>query len=371
MKCQQTLTKEINNMSSKTKSSTKKAESKKTSSNKKTASAKKTASVKKSVSAAMRLDAALTLTLAQASLEAYNDFLYRNYTPNLTGYTFIGRFTGWDSFFSISGSEEKFGLIFKSQTVANRFIVAFRGTASDLDALEDLYTGYSTFKPYRNSVSPTPNDVCAGFNGIYSTKGGSMNGTMQQQIFGLLASQQLAEVYITGHSLGGSLSHLFTLDMRVSLPNVNIQTINFASPKVGGTNWSKACANAGATQKIMRVINYWDIAPHYPLSFDIFDKYVSVGAEFQTAFYGNDYYLHLISCHRLLNLQLVLKNCLPLNPQIWVGTFNDQGDKTYVMQSTAPPNVSNDKLLAKLRELKEIEHSMREAESRSEPFIQS
>lgn len=320
---------------------------------------------------AMQLDAALTLTLAQASLEAYTDFEKNNYTPKLTGYTFLGRFTGWDDWFWSFGREEKFGLIFKSQTVANRFIVAFRGTDSDSDAFEDASFRYSTFKPYRNSVLPIPDDVSIGFNEIYSTIGDKMTKTMQQQIFGLLQSQQLSEVYITGHSLGGALSQLFTLDMRVSFPNVSIRTINFASPKVGGHNWGKACANAGATQKITRVINYWDIVPDVPVSIDIFDEYVSLGAEFQTAFFGGYLPMDALPRHRLLNLQFVLKKCLPLNPQIWVGTFPDAVNPNYTMTSTAPPTKAKDEMLAKLRELNKIEGSIREAESRTEPFIQS
>jgi hypothetical protein len=147
-----------------------------------------------------------------------------------------------------------------------------------------------------------------------------MTQTMQQQIFGFLQSTQMSEVYITGHSLGGALSQLFTLDMRVSFPTVKIQTINFASPKVGASDWATACINAGAAQRITRVINYDDIVPDLPISFDIFDRYVALGAEFRTLFYGGYLPFDALPRHRLLNLQVVLKNCLPLNPQIWVGT---------------------------------------------------
>lgn len=323
------------------------------------------------LSGSMRLDPALTMTLAGASLEAYTDFEKPNYQPQLNGYTFIGRFTGWDDWFWSYGRVEKFGLIFKSQTAANRFIVAFRGTDSDSDALEDAFFEYSAFKSYRNSVSPVADDVSAGFNGIYSKKGDSMTQTMQQQIFGMLQSQQMSEVYITGHSLGGALSQLFTLDMCVSFPGVKIQTINFASPKVGGHNWGKACLNSGATQKITRVINYWDIVPDVPLSIDIFDKYVSLGAEFRTAFYGGYLPMDALPRHRLLNLQFVLKRCLPLNPQIWIGSFADAVNDKYSMVSKAPPAVSKDEMLTELREVNRIEDSIRGTDNRSEPFIQS
>jgi triacylglycerol lipase len=312
----------------------------------------------------IQIDPGLTATLAAASVAAYNDFQNNdNCEPLLNGYTFFGRFSGWDDWFSDIGVEERFGLIFQSQTDTGCFVVAFRGTDSDWDLFEDAFFDYSTFQPDQNSVSPIPDDVSAGFNDIYSKMGGSMTSTMQQQIFSLLP-QQISQVYVTGHSLGGALSQLFTLDMCVSLPSVNVQTINFASPKVGGSNWATACANAGAAQRITRVINYWDYVPSYPLHLS--DEYVSLGAQFETAFYGDDFVVFdELHRHRLLNLQLVLTNCLPLNPQIWVGTFYDAVDPSYEMESTTPPDTAKDEMLAKLRELDSLERSIRPENSRS------
>lgn len=310
------------------------------------------------------VDPKLTVTMAQASLAAYNDYEGKSFLPP-ANYRFLARFTGWDDYLGSYGSEERYGLIFQAG-VSNRFIVAFRGTDSYSDMLEDAFWEWSTFKPYRNSVSPTPNDVCAGFNNIYSTKGGSMTATMQQQIFNLLP-QQPAEVLITGHSLGGALSQLFTLDMRVSFPNAAIRTINFSSPRVGGGYWRQACNAAGATAKITRVINYYDVVPDFPQM--LFDNYVSIGAEFQTAFYGGSTPLDWLPRHRLLNLIYVLNYCVWANPQIWVGTFWDAVDQGYQMTSIAPPDVSKDEIVAKLRELHELEVSTRTAPSRPTPLI--
>ena len=315
--------------------------------------------IQRAASVTSQIDPALTTTLAAASLAAYNDFLNQGQgtpQPPLAGYTFLNRFTGWDDYVGEYGTEELFGLIYQSQTDAGCFLVAFRGTDSDSDVLEDLFADYSTFQPFCNSVSPVPDDVSAGFNDIYSTKGPSMSQTMQQQIFSLLPTQQMSEVYITGHSLGGALSQLFTLDMRVSFPNVNIQTINFASPKVGGSDWASACTNAGAAQNITRVINYWDAVPDMP--WHLGDEYVAVGAQFETAFYGGYILWDELHRHRLLNLQYVLSKCLPLNPQIWAGTFYDRVAKSYKMTSAAPPSASKEEVLAKLRELHSLERSI-------------
>lgn len=317
-----------------------------------------------------RIDPALTTTLVLASIAAYNDYENKPFSPP-PNYRFYARFTGWDDVIGGYGSEERYGLIFQyagTQQIANRFIVAFRGTDSYLDMLEDAFWERSTFVPYHNSPSPVVNDVCSGFNSVYTSKGGSMQATMQQQIFSLLPSQP-SEVLITGHSLGGALSQLFTLDMRISFPNVGIKTVNFASPRVGGYNWKAACDNSGASAKITRVINYWDYVPDFPQM--LFDNYVSVGNEFRTAFYGNGNVISdELPRHRILNLQVVLNNCLSLNPQIWVGTFADAVTPSYRMTSVAPPSVSKEGLLSKLTELHNLEKSIHATTSTAEPVAE-
>lgn len=299
-----------------------------------------------------KIDPQLTLTLATASVAAYNDYQKQPFVTPLN-YECVGRFYGWDDFIFSWGSVERYGLIFKyigPEQIANRYIVAFRGTDSLLDAYNDLFWEFADFKPYRNSIALTPK-VCSGFYDIYSTKGGWMTHTMQQQVFSMLPDNP-SEVLITGHSLGAALAQLFTLDMRISSPNINIRNINFASPRVGGTTWRTACNNSGATRRITRVINYWDVVPDTPIEEA---GYVSVGSQFQTSFFregwGSKY-----ADHSLLNLQKVLINCVYQNPQVWCGKFQDATDPYYQMKSTKVP-VSEDakqEHFAKLRELSEM-----------------
>jgi triacylglycerol lipase len=303
-----------------------------------------------------RVDPNLTLALAQASLAAYYDFVNEPFVspPN---YRCVGRFTGWDDWIGSWGSEERFGLIFKyvgPQMIANRFIVAFRGTDSLLDAYDDAFWEFADFQPFCNQVTPAP-EVCAGFYDIYATKGDSMTQTMQQQIFGMLPDNP-SEVLITGHSLGAALSQLFTLDMKLSSPRVGIENVNFASPRVGGANWQAACDSAGATRKIMRVINYWDVVPENPPELL---GYLSVGKEFQTAFSRCGWIPNLLSDHSLLNLQTVLRSCVYLNPQVWVGSFDDAVDSYYTMCSTAVPgtDAARKEFIGKLKESAEIRNN--------------
>jgi hypothetical protein len=316
----------------------------------------------------VQLNPAVTLALAQASVAAYNDFAGLPYTPP-TDYKYFARFTGWDPY---SGEPERFGLIFRYNgpaTVENRYIVAFRGTDSISDVLDDTLWNQMDFKPYRNSVSPTP-DVHRGFYEIYSkpipVAPHIETPSMRDQIFFLLPNP--AEVLITGHSLGAALSQLYTLDMRVSMPNVNIANLNFASPRVGGKNWQAACDGVGATQRITRVINYWDYVPDNPPEYIPpippwpAWTYVSIGAQFETAFSGPDWSVPIdeLPRHSLLNLQTVLTNCVYIEPnQIWKGSFLDAVWQLYDMNSTAPPSGSKAALLAKRKELQDLEASIR------------
>jgi triacylglycerol lipase len=319
--------------------------------------------------AAVRVDPPLTLALAQASLAAYYDFQNLPFVCP-ANYRCVGRFTGWNDWIWSFGVEERFGLIFKyagPQMIANRFIIAFRGTDSLPDVYSDAFWELTSFEPFRNQVSPAP-QMSAGFYGIYASKGGTMAQTMQQQIFSKLP-QNSSEVLITGHSLGAALSQIFTLDMKLSSPNVGIRNVNFASPRVGDVSWRTACDAAGATQRITRVINYWDIVPDYPP--EIFN-YVSIGAQFETSFGRcSEWDYNPLSDHSLLNLQTVLNNCVYLTPQIWTGTFQDAVNPAYWMCSDAPPQSAQPKAewTAKFKELSAFRRSANNESSGSEDMF--
>ena len=321
-----------------------------------------------SASGSVRLNAAVTLALAQASVAAYNDFAGLPYTPP-TDYKYFARFRGWDPY---SGEAERFGLIFGYNgpaTVEDSYIVAFRGTDSLSDVLDDTLWNQVDFKPYSNSVSPSP-DVHQGFYEIYSkairVAPRIETPSMRDQIFSLLPNPD--EILITGHSLGAALSQLLTLDMRVSMPHVNIANLNFASPRVGGKKWEAACDNVGATGRITRVINYWDYVPDTPPEYippippSPAWHYVSIGAQFETAFSGPDWSAPIdeLPRHSMLNLQTVLGKCVYIEPnQIWRGSFLDAAYGWYDMRSTAPPSGSRAPLIAKRKELQDLEASIR------------
>lgn len=307
------------------------------------------------VSSQAYLDPTLTIALAQASEAAYDYYSGNPITPP-HNYRLVDGWTGWDAFLD-TGSEEKYGLVFQSQLDTDTFIFAFRGTDSDLDAWEDVHFLTTDFVPMQGSISPTPRVAC-GFYGIYDDMGGSMTQSMRQQLFGLLATYQPKQLYVTGHSLGAALSQLFSLDLAASQPT-NALNINFASPMVGTNSWQTAYGSMIAASDSIRVYNYWDYVPSLPP-----DKfgYCTVGNGFVTAFYvEGEWFPHELSRHSIVNLTTVLTNALPLTPQQWVGEFPDYVEPTRMMQSMVPPTSAPVRWVEKVREQMEFERSLRHA----------
>lgn len=52
-------------------------------------------------------------------------------------------------------------------------------------------------------------------------------------IFMMMMITQEWHLYVTGHSLGGALATLATLDHRRRYPTANVTMYNFGSPRVG------------------------------------------------------------------------------------------------------------------------------------------
>jgi hypothetical protein len=311
------------------------------------------------------LDPDLTLALVQASVAAYSDYEKKPYVwPK--GYNLVAHWTGWDEFFG-SGVEERFGLVFQSKLDPTEFIFAFRGTDSDWDILEDLFIETTSFSPYEGKVNPTPS-VASGFYSIYNNRGASMIQSMRQQLFALLDKFKPQKVYITGHSLGAALSQLFTLDIAVSRPGLWAANINFSSPMVGLSDWKTAYESQPAQKSpetvTVRVYNYWDVVPSLPDLPPPLPQYTHVGVGFRTSFYADSifWYLYPGASHSVLNLQVVLKNALPLNPQVWVGLFQDQsGYWDGEMASTALPAAADVHWAEEIRELDQFRQNILES----------
>ncbi len=219
--------------------------------------------------------------LIDASIQAYRAF---SSTPVSTaapdGYETLKTWQGVDALFGKDKHVETYGIVFRSLETPNRYVFAFRGTASPEDLGLDLGCRGHAFVPFGPSV-PGPGGavpdvpagvlVEAGFWDAYTTATATTK-SMQQQVFTLLdgyaASGQPIELWITGHSLGAALSTLFALDVALCRPEISASHVNFASPRVGNAAFVEFYQQQPAEQaeatRTLRVQNVLDRVPDLP-----------------------------------------------------------------------------------------------------------
>ncbi|MBL8261560.1 MAG: lipase family protein [Xanthomonadaceae bacterium] len=288
-----------------------------------------------SATATPTLDATLTLALALASEAAYDDFDGKPLRlPQ--GWELAGRWTGWDPVFR-GGSEEKYGLLLRATDGSGAYIVAFRGTASLDDVLDDGDVPKRAFTPSAGTLS-TSVQVEAGFYGIYNDTGAGMTQSMRQQLQQLLAKDSPSSVYVTGHSLGGALAHLFAFDLSFGpYAAAFTRLTTFASPRVGDDGWRDTYDARIPSANSIRVYNQQDLVPKVPPK-DF--GYHDVGSGFPVWFERRTLPdLYPLSRHALLNYIIVLQNAFDAPSQTWAGSFPDATDakKTMVSQVPNPP----------------------------------
>lgn len=292
--------------------------------------------------------------LAAASAAAYTDFANSNdptYSPpplefNGSQFNFLQRFTGFDDVIWGSGKEERYALLYQSLAQSNTYLIAFRGTSSPDDMILDLESGaLETYTPFQNAEGfPKNVYVGDGFNKIYTTIDHNMPASLQTQIFTVLNKlptlPEPLKIFITGHSLGGALASLFTLDLAVSLPKTTITSITFASPRVGTSNWQTVYNQTyQLLDKTIRIHNSYDLVPKVPPANWPF-SFKDIGQEFLVSFSVENYHINvpdiILSWHALSNYTYVVTRAVIASPQIWTGEFPDQAHSGWDMTSYNP-----------------------------------
>lgn len=218
--------------------------------------------------------------LIDASIQAYRAF---GATPDPVapaGYEVVDTWRGVDALFGKDKHVETYGVVFRSLETPNRYVFAFRGTASLEDFGMDLGCRGHAFVPFGPSVPgpggavpdvPAEVRVEAGFWDAYTTADGTIH-SMRQQVFTLLdsyaAPDKHIELWITGHSLGAALSTLFALDVALCRPEIAASHVNFASPRVGNAAFVEFYQQQPAEQaeatRTLRVQNVLDVVPDVP-----------------------------------------------------------------------------------------------------------
>lgn len=268
------------------------------------------------------LDRDQALLLVEASIQAYRAFDKNqpakcnsaNVIPP-EGYDFIESWTGVDAIFNEDKTIECYGVVFRSQQSPYTYIFAFRGTDSTEDLIDDFGADNTKFSAYKKDVLiPSDVRVESGFYRIYSDSD-VHTASMQQQLFDLIdkyqtSSEPINQLYITGHSLGCTLSILFTLDLTLSRPDIKSINYNYASPRVGNQAFVEFYEQQEPQQKpetrTIRIQNVYDKVPCVPLK-DM--RYQHLPYAYLVAFYRDDLTgkFDIVDNHSVHNYQTVLK----------------------------------------------------------------
>ena len=220
------------------------------------------------------IDRDKALLLIDSSIQAYTALSGAAGVKPPAGFELVDTWTGVDNIFGMDKTIESYGVVFRSLKAPYTYVFAFRGTATIMDILDDMGAQSRDFTPFDRSVSvDSAVRVEAGFFDVYSDSDDE-TPSMQTQVFGLLdkylaSDKPVDRLYITGHSLGASLSELFTIDVALSRPDLkNVSNYNYACPRVGNAAFVDLCmqqpAQQDPTTRTLRIQNTHDRVPCVP-----------------------------------------------------------------------------------------------------------
>lgn len=135
-------------------------------------------------------------------------------------------------------------------------IVSFRGSSNIENWIDDFDF---LLIPYVRCVG------CLMHNGFYLAYL-TISHTMKAQIELLLAKYRGSSIYVTGHSLGGSLAAIAALDIKHTY-DAPMKVYTYGQPRVGNSYYAKYFSTQ--IPDSYRVIHNADIVPHLPpIEFD-------------------------------------------------------------------------------------------------------
>ncbi|PIA30913.1 hypothetical protein AQUCO_05300028v1 [Aquilegia coerulea] len=151
-------------------------------------------------------------------------------------------------------------------------VIAFRGTATCLEWLENLRATLTHFPPNATCPNDCEPMVEKGFFSLYTSctsKLCSLQDQVKEEIIKILQSygHEPISLTITGHSLGAALATLAAYDITTSFDHSpSVTVISFGGPRVG--NQSFRCQVEKCGSKILRVVNSSDLITKVP-GFDV------------------------------------------------------------------------------------------------------
>ena len=140
--------------------------------------------------------------------------------------------------------------------VLNGILVVFRGTHTIKNWLHNL-----RFAKTDADIFPKrAGRAHRGFLDMYK----SVRKAVFDSVDTLTKQHPDADIYVTGHSLGGALAVLGALDIKVKHPSISLVMINFGAPRVGNKCFSNFFGNR--VVRSLRVVNRKDTATMLPPS---------------------------------------------------------------------------------------------------------
>ncbi len=206
-----------------------------------------------------------------------------------------------------ANSQVSIGLILQAQG-SGEAVIAFRGTEGIKEWVLDANFGTKPC-PFLASAGNTED----GFTDMYeSVATGTAAGSplLVASLTKLAWNQEIETVTVCGHSLGGALATLATLDIAVNAPSPyhNVTSYTYASPRLGDVSFAAKYNQLVANT--FRIANELDLVPRLPL----FPPYEHVMGEFDLKPYTvlppkflvqpNPYCEHILSSYLYL-----LSNC--------------------------------------------------------------
>lgn len=136
----------------------------------------------------------------------------------------------------------------------NQLILAIKGSDQINDILNDIKT--LKIRLFENDDS----SIHSGFSEIFVDN--LINELILKDILEILKNYENYKLYITGHSLGGALSILFSYYLSKNI-NQDINVITYGSPKIGDFKFYENF-NKVKNIKLTRIINDNDIIVSFP-----------------------------------------------------------------------------------------------------------
>jgi len=136
-------------------------------------------------------------------------------------------------------------------------VISFKGT--DPKDIKNWITNLNFAKqtPYKKVPNAA---VHEGFYSAYNSVSSQVTAGTKD----LISIRRNANIYITGHSLGGALATLCAVDIKTSVGAANsVYLYTFGTPRVGNAAFAQYFTSL--TAENWRVIHYADLVPHLPL----------------------------------------------------------------------------------------------------------